>query len=364
MRATRSKWMRRAAIILGILIALGLAARFVLPSLLDRTYYSGPVSDHFDGQRFFNPEGQFGSGGSQKVMTPARIWRAITGAPGPGWPKSAPVRQTKPAARVAGDDLRVIWIGHATVLIQTQGLNILTDPVWADRVGPLGITGPVRTRAPGVRLGDLPPIDLILISHNHYDHMDLDTIEALWRRDRPLIFTSLGNDTLLKDRDIASVTRDWGGGVPVRSGVSVIVERVHHWGSRWGSDRNRALWSGFTLKLPGGNIFFAGDTGWGDGAWVRETAKHGPYRLAILPIGAYHPRDVFSGNHIDPQQSTTVFQQLAARQALGIHWGTFQLTEEAMDEPRAELARVVRARRIDPSRFRTLLPGQSWDVPK
>src|SRR3546814_238299 len=188
------------------------------------------------------------------------------------------------------------WVGHSPVLVQTAGLNILTDPIWSERASPVSFIGPKRVREPGIRFEDLPKIDLVLVSHNHYDHMDLPTLKRLWERDRPLIVTSLGNDTLLRRAGIGAVARDWGGRVPVKPGVSVIVDRVHHWDSRWMTDRNRALWSGFTVVLPGGNLFFTGDTGWGDGSWVSDAARPGKPRLALIAIGAFRPRAVMSGN--------------------------------------------------------------------
>ncbi|KRB85413.1 hypothetical protein ASE00_01020 [Sphingomonas sp. Root710] len=351
-------WAAGTAVALLVLLAV---AWFARPLYLDRTYYRGPASGHFNGERFFNPEGD--SAGVPRGFILPRLWAMITGRRAPGWPETIPVHPARPPARVEGDAMRVTWVGHATALVQTQGLNILTDPVWSDVAGPWNRFGPKRARAPGVRFEDLPKIDVVLVSHNHYDHMDLPTLERLWARDRPLIVTSLGNETILKDRGIDAVARDWDGIVPVKPGVSVIVERVHHWGARWGSDRNRALWSGFTVTLPGGNIFFAGDTGIGDGAWPRLAARHGPFRLALLPIGAYHPREIFGGHHIDPQQAVSVFRTLGARHALGVHWGTFRLTDESADAPRVELAESVKAAGIAPDRFVATEPGQGWMVP-
>jgi len=332
------------------------------PLYLDRVYYRGPPSDHFDGARFRNPEGEFGSGGAKK-MGVARLWRAATGQRLGGWPESIPVRPGRPPPRVDGRVMRVTWIGHATVLVQTQGLNILTDPIWSEVAGPFNQFGPRRVRAPGVRFVDLPKIDIVLVSHNHYDHMDLPTLERLWRRDRPLVVTSLGNDSILRDHGIAALARDWNGIVPIRPGIAVIVDRVHHWSSRWGSDRNRALWSGFTVTLPGGNVFFAGDTGWGDGSWPVAARRRGPVRLALLPIGAYHPREIFSGNHIDPAQAVASYRLLHAAYAFGYHWGTFQLTEEGVDQPRDELGHILLERAIAPGRFVTREPGEAWIVP-
>ncbi len=348
--------------IVAVFLLLGVALYLARPLYLDRIYYEGPRSGHYDGERFFNPEGDLHTGIPRKFAW-GRVWGMVTGQPAVGWPAEIKVNPTRPPARVEGPAMRLTWIGHATVLVQTQGLNILTDPIWSDVAGPWNLLGPRRAREPGVRFADLPKIDLVLISHNHYDHMDLPTLDRLWARDKPLIVTSLGNDHILEGRGIAAVAQDWGGAVRVKPGIWVIVERVHHWGSRWGQDRNRALWSGFTITLPHGNIFFAGDTGFGDGAWAREAARHGPFRLAILPIGAYHPREVFAGNHIDPQQALGVFRTLGAKRGFGIHWGTFRLTDEAADHPPVEMAETVKAAGMLASRFVTTQPGQGWMVP-
>jgi L-ascorbate metabolism protein UlaG (beta-lactamase superfamily) len=359
--------MRRLIRILGtILLFATVALCFaitIVPLFLDRVYYRGPISGHYDGQRFFNPEGQQGSGGSQRNYGSAGFLRFLSGADQAPWPASVPVTPTQPAARVAGDAMRVTWIGHATVLVQTQGLNILTDPIWSERASPVPFAGPKRVRAPGVRFDDLPKIDVVLVSHNHYDHLDLATLRRLWTRDRPLIVTSLGNEAVIAQAGAQAVTRDWGGRVNLRPGIDVIVARVHHWGSRWGRDRNRALWSGFTITLPGGNLFFAGDTGFGKGAWVADAARHGPYRMALLPIGAFRPREVMSGNHISPPQAVSVYERLGAAYALGIHWGTFHLTNERIDEPRELLATTLTARGIAADRFRAIEAGTGWDVP-
>ena len=353
-----------------LLKGLGAAALFVvvallllpevLPPFLDRVYFTGPRSAHYDGAHFFNPE----DGARPPPTRPSgRMIGFVLGRDRAAWPDHVPVTPGRPPAQVPGEGLRATWIGHSTVLIQTAGLNILTDPVWSERTGPFGL-GPRRVREPGVRFDDLPRIDLVLVSHDHYDHMDLPTLERLWRRDRPLIVTSLGNDAILRGRGVPSVARDWGGRVVVRPGVEVIVERVHHWGSRWGKDRNRALWSGFTIRTPGGAIFFAGDTGWGDGAWVKEAAAHGPFRLAILPIGAFLPRAIMAPSHIGPSEAEALFEALHASYGLAVHWGTFRLSGEPIDAPRTLLAERLRARALDPARFRVTEAGQGWDVPK
>jgi L-ascorbate metabolism protein UlaG (beta-lactamase superfamily) len=330
----------------------------LVPPFLNRIYYRGPATDHFDGERFFNP-------GPRDEPDRAAARGFFTGrfrGAYAKWPENVAVQPTVPPAKVKGAEMRVTWIGHATVLIQTQGLNILTDPVWSERASPFSFVGPKRVRAPGVRFDDLPKIDLVLLSHNHYDHMDLATLQRLWTRDRPLIVTSLGNDTILRGKGIESEALDWGGRITAGP-AEVLVERNHHWGSRWGSDRNRALWSAFTVRLPGGNIFFAGDTGFGDGSWVQAAAAHGPFRLAIIPIGAYEPRDFMRFHHINPDEAVRIFEALGAAHGLGVHWGTFQLTFEPIDEPRQQLDALTRGRGLATRRFLATEAGQGFDVP-
>ncbi|MCT8001532.1 MBL fold metallo-hydrolase [Sphingomonas sanguinis] len=318
-----------------ILILIGLAATIV-PHYLDRLYYEGPESGHYDGKRFFNPDGD-----ADTFRMPSRggrsgfLWRQLTGDDGrPVWPETVPVRPSRPEARVQGQRMVATWIGHATVLVQTQGLNILTDPIYAERAGPFGF-GPKRVAQPGVAFDDLPRIDLVVISHNHYDHLDQATLKKLWQRDRPLVVTSLGNDSVIGQVGVPAIALDWGREKAIRPGVSVVVTRNHHWGSRWFADRNRALWSSFVVKLPGGNIFFAGDTGMGDGRWPEEAAKLGPVRLALLPIGAFRfvPGQMSAGSHIGPPQAVQIFERLGASTAIPIHWGTFRLSYEAYDTP-------------------------------
>ncbi len=330
---TALRWIAKTLAL--VLILVGLAATIV-PHYLDRLYYEGPESGHYDGQRFFNPDGD-----SDTLRMPSRggrggfLWRQLTGDDDrPAWPETVAVRQTRPEQRVEGQRMVATWIGHATVLVQTQGLNILTDPIYAERAGPFGF-GPKRVAAPGVAFDALPKIDLVVISHNHYDHLDQAVLKKLWARDRPLVVTSLGNDSVIGQVGVPATALDWGREKIIRPGVSVVVTRNHHWGSRWFADRNRALWSSFVVKLPGGNVFFAGDTGMGDGRWPEEAAKFGPVRLALLPIGAFRfaPGQMASGSHVGPPQAVQIFERLGASTAIPIHWGTFRLSYEGYDTP-------------------------------
>jgi L-ascorbate metabolism protein UlaG (beta-lactamase superfamily) len=351
--------LRRLGTLLLFVAAALCFAPTLIPPFLDRIYYQGPPSDHFDGKHFANPE--------DRGRAPVRLGSgaAARWASGRGkvkWPERVAVTPSRPPARVADSAMHVTWIGHSTVLVQTQGLNILTDPIWSERASPFGFMGPRRVAEPGIRFADLPRIDLVLVSHNHYDHLDLPTLKRLWDRDRPAIVTSLGNDTILRGNGIAAIAGDWGRTIRA-GGAAVTIEHVHHWGSRWGTDRNRALWSGFTVDTPSGRIFFAGDTGWGGGIWAAEAAKHGPYRFAILPVGAYLPREVMASNHMEPEESVAAFQRLASKSALGVHWGTFQLTFEGIDDPPRRLAAALKAAGIPANRFVTTEVGKTFEVP-
>ncbi|MES3082788.1 MBL fold metallo-hydrolase [Sphingomonas faeni] len=331
-----------------LLIVIGALIVTIVPQFLDRIYYRGSASGHFDGARFFNPDGDAdtkqiqpkGSGGGRASF----FWKYFTGSDGrPAWPKSVAVNRITPPARVEGRQMVVTWVGHASVLIQTQGLNILTDPVWAEKAGPLD-TGPRRVAEPGIAFDALPKIDVVLVSHNHYDHLDKATLQRLWQRDQPRIVTSLGNDSVIGQTGAQATALDWGQRVAIKPGVAVTVTRNHHWGSRWFTDRNRALWSSFVVTLPGGNVFFAGDTGMGDGKWPGEAAALGPIRLALIPIGAFRFVDgqMESGSHIGPVDAVEVYRRLGAAHAIPIHWGTFRLSFEGYDTPPKLLAAAMR----------------------
>lgn len=321
-------------VLLWLVIALCLAAT-VVPRYLDRIYYRGSPSGHFDGERFLNPTGSDTSlpptGGSRAGF----LARMIRPDDRPTWPVSTRVIKDTPPTRVSGGPMRATWVGHATALVQADGVNILTDPIWSDVAGPFGIAGPRRVTEPGVDFDKLPKIDLIVVSHNHYDHLDLTTLKRLWDRDRPMIVTSLGNDTILRTAGIEASGLDWGQRTPLRPGIDVIVNRNHHWSSRWFSDRNRALWSSFVVTLPGGNLFFAGDTGAGDYQWAEQAASYGPIRLAILPIGAFRFQEgqMDTASHIGPGDAIKLWNRMGRPYTMPIHWGTFRLTWEGYWTP-------------------------------
>jgi L-ascorbate metabolism protein UlaG (beta-lactamase superfamily) len=320
-------------------------------------YYDGPVTDHFDGLRFSNP----GEPETDRTLGDIVRWkRAATNNP---WPTSVAVQPIVPDARVQG--LRVTMIGHATLLIQMAGLNILTDPVWSDRASPFVFAGPRRVTGPGIRLEDLPPIDAVLLSHNHYDHMDTATLKALHRRHAPLIVTPLGNDTIVRRhvREAWIVAGDWWEQFDLGLGAEAHIVPANHWSSRGVNDRRMALWGGFMVRAEGRLVYFAGDTGYGTGNIFRAIrTRFGPVDLALLPIGAYDPRWFMAAQHTDPEDAIRIMRDLDARAAVGIHWGTFKLTDEPWDEPARRLAAGLAAEGLTPGSFIALRPGDWADL--
>lgn len=258
----------------------------------------------------------------------------------------------------------VTWIGHATVLVQTQGLNILTDPVWASRDSPVQFAGPRRVRRPGVRLVDLPRIDLVLISHTHFDHLDLRALRWMHRRDRPTIVAGLGVDRLLARSGLTARVGDWGDTLQLRPGLAVTLLRAHHWSAHGLHDRDETLWTGFRIDIPGADIYYVGDSGPGDMRWFENADGGDGIRLALIPIGPYSVRGRSTGNHIDPEQAAQLFRSVGASYALGVHWGTFELSDEPIDGPPRRLKAELERLGMDVGAFRTIEAGSSWWIPK
>jgi L-ascorbate metabolism protein UlaG (beta-lactamase superfamily) len=316
--------------------------------------YVGPISDHFDGNVFHNADPvslpSFSKGVRYFLGTTPGHWDA--------WRENPPRDEIKPRSQ----SLRVSFINHATTLIQLDSLNILTDPIYSNRPSPVNWMGPTRKLAPGIPLAELPPIDLVVLSHNHYDHTDLPSLDSLAIAHDPTFVVGLGGSGLLGKIGISKVIElDWGASTRA-SGVTITGERCRHFSGRGWNDEQKTLWMSYTIEGSAGRIYFAGDTGYGSQFKVaRET--YGGFDLAILPIGAYNPRWFMETLHLNPSEAVQVHRELGARFSMGIHFGTFRLSEEGQDAPSTELTAAKRHQGIDASAFRTLFPGQAWDIP-
>ncbi len=322
-------------------------------------YYSGPSSDHFDGQQFFID-------GFTRDKAHLDLIRWQSARQKAKWPESFPGLADKPPMRVKDAALRVAYVGHATLLIQTHGLNILIDPVWAERASPVQWAGPKRINAPGIALSDLPPLDYVLVSHNHYDHLDLVTLGVLAAAHPGAQFlTPLGNDLIMQGAVPANRlhTFDWGARVEIGRGAAVHFEPSYHWSARGLFDRRMALWCAFVIETPSGKIYHIADTGFADGALFRQAReKHGGFRLAIIPIGAYEPRWFMRDHHVNPDEAVKIMQLCGAERALAHHWGTFQLTDEPHDEPPQLLEAALMRENIPAPRFQVKRPGEALDI--
>ena len=321
------------------------------PRLGLKTY---PPSDHFDGERFHNLDR---SKTIKKGFRDLLKWR-LSARPRGSWPARAEnsFAPDLPRSLEAGQ-IAVTGINHATDLIQFQGFNVLTDPVFSERASPVSWAGPRRVRPPGLAFDALPRIDAVLVSHNHYDHMDLPTLVRLHRRDRPRFIVPLGNARTLESAGIDGVVElDWWREAALGDGMSVVLVPVQHWSGRGLFDRRRALWGGFLVRCGHVSAFFAGDTGYGAHfALIRE--RLGAPDLSLLPIGAYEPRWFMKDQHVDPDEAVRAHLDLGSRLSLGMHFGTFRLTDEGIDDPVAALAASRRERRVPDEAFRALHNG-------
>ena len=256
-----------------------------------------------------------------------------------------------PSRRVAGGELRVTWVNHSTMLIQTENMNILTDPIWSERCSPVSFAGPRRHHPPGIRFEDLPPVDVVLVSHNHYDHMDRPTLDRLVREHDPRIFVGLGNGAFLA----GAHDLDWWQSVEIAPNVRLHAVPAQHFSARGLADRDANLWCGFVVETPHGPIYFSGDTGPGPHfAMLRQ--RFGPMRVAMLPIGAFRPEWFMGYVHMSPRDAIQAARVLEAGTAIPMHYFTFRLADDGQEEPEAVLRRELR----EGDRFAILAPGETF----
>lgn len=276
---------------------------------------------------------------------------------------------------LAGEAMQpaITWIGHATMLAQLGGLTLLTDPVFSDRASPVSFAGPKRHVAPGLALSDLPHIDVVLISHNHYDHLDEASVRALAEQPggSPLFIVPLGIKSWMADQGITNVVElDWWQAHRVDTAggpVEVVLTPAQHWSGRGLTDRLETLWGGYAVFAPDLHLFFAGDTGYSkdfsdirNHFAARQTSENGGgFDIALIPIGAYEPRWFMKTQHVDPDEAVQIHLDLTAKRSVGVHWGTFVLTDEPLDRPPVDLAEARLHKSIADDAFFVMAIGET-----
>jgi L-ascorbate metabolism protein UlaG (beta-lactamase superfamily) len=319
--------MRKILFFVGGTVALLIAAYKIIDYKFSAPAYSGQISDHFDGKHFHNitpaePKG-FLSVLKWRLTKDEGPWREwVNAKPGPA-----------PEKRISKGELRITFVNHSTVLIQIEGLNILTDPIWSERASPVSWAGPRRVRPPGIRYEDLPPIDAVVVSHNHYDHLDIATLKKFSADHHPKIFAGLGNVLLMKENGIGNTKElDWWQNVELSNEVTLTCVPAQHWSGRGFSDRMKNLWCGYVFKGINGTVYFAGDTGFGP-HFKLIAERYGPIDVALLPIGAFRPRWFMQSSHLSPSDAIQAHEILGSKQSIAIHYGTFNLGDDGETEP-------------------------------
>jgi len=331
---------------------IGMGLRNTLRSIAGGPGYQGPPSDHFDGRHFFNPDAPAGRSYADVLR-----WRRTSHPK--AWPAHV-VNRARPALPAGLDpgQIALTFINHITFLIQFSGLNVLTDPVYSERASPFLRLGPRRVRDPGLAFSDLPPVHVVLVSHNHYDHLDIDTLLRLDATHSPQFITTLGNRAFLEGFGLRRVAElDWWQSVNA-AGSAVIMTPAQHWSTRGPWTRNRTLWGGFVLQTGTRQMYFAGDTGY----WkhFQEIGmRFGRMDLALLPIGAYEPRWFMGDQHMNPDDAVRAHVDLAAKISVGSHFGCFRLTDEGIEDPVIDLAAARQAHGVAPLAFQVLETGET-----
>jgi L-ascorbate metabolism protein UlaG (beta-lactamase superfamily) len=336
-------------------------AFWIVEQLIGAPHYSENQSAHFDGKKFINPDGLNGHHYYDVLK-----WWFSGNEKGPWYTfteKDFPEIQ-KPEQSVNNQDFHVTFVNHATFLLQMEGQNILTDPIWSRRASPYQWIGPKRMRPPGIRFENLPPIDTVLISHNHYDHLDLQTVKDLHQVHDPLFVVPLGVEQFLHDHGISKTVRlDWWEQHQLDNQFSLTAVPARHFSGRGLFDRNKTLWCGYILHTPLGNIYFAGDSGYGD--FFKEIGrKFGPMHTSFIPIGAYKPRWFMAPIHISPEEALQVHQDVSSEQSFAMHFGTFPMADDGMKDPPKDLTAARKELEIPESDFIIPKEGQTKIVKK
>jgi L-ascorbate metabolism protein UlaG (beta-lactamase superfamily) len=304
-----------------------------------------PLSDHFDGRLFFNPTLPKGFAHSRREVL--RMLREPR-SPWPAWVESRGVPRLD--QKLGADEIAITFVNHATFLIQAAGVTILTDPMWSERASPFRRIGPKRVRAPGVPFDDLPAIDMVLLSHNHYDHLDVATLKRLRQRFTPAVLAAMGDGRLVAPLGFTRVR--------FSDTLAITFVPAQHFSARGLFDRRKSLWGGYMIESRGRRIYFGGDTGYSS-HFADIRGRLGSPDIAMLGIGAYEPRWFMQPVHMNPAEAIRAHRDLGSRHSIGMHFGTFQLTLEAIDQPRIDLERARAESGVAASEFITLNEGET-----
>jgi len=338
--------------VLIVLIVLVIGGFTGLGISLSEPGYQGPKSDHFNGKVFQNPNGKEAKGLSD-------LFKFLFNRDRGEWKKGyEETGYTGTPPDPEPGKFQILFINHSTFLVQMDGINILTDPIWSRRCSPFSFMGPERHRPPGIAFTDLPRIDVVLLSHNHYDHLDISTILKLKQAHDPLFIVPLGVDLMLRKRGISSIsTLDWHEDATFKS-ISFSATPAIHFSSRGMLDRDKTLWCGYLIDNGTKRLYFAGDTGYDPQVFKSIRERYGKIDLAMIPIGAYKPAWFMSPIHVSPQEAVKIHLDVKSTQSVAMHFGTFALADEGQGEAERDLMESIKQEGIDLKDF--LVPEEGF----
>jgi L-ascorbate metabolism protein UlaG (beta-lactamase superfamily) len=339
-------------IILIIIILVVPMTIFIVGASISAPGYNGKITDHFDGSRFKSPYGKEPHGLKEVV-------RWMFNRKQPKYEVAKDPSYGERPLLFEKENIRITYINHSTFLIQVDGFNILTDPIWSERASPFSFAGPKRVTFPGIRFEDLPRIHVVLLSHNHYDHLDLPTMRMITGAHHPKIYTPLGVKSFFDDQQLTGATdMDWWDEIILSDSVKLQAVPAQHFSGRGMSDRDKTLWCGYVLKTSNGNIYFAGDTGYNDKTFVEIGERSGPMSVSLLPIGAYLPNWFMSPVHTSPEEAVKIHFDVKSSKSIGMHFGTFPLADEGQSQSVTDLKSALEKFNLSKDSFVTIKEGE------
>ena len=339
-------------LVLLVFVAIPLAF-FLTGVLISAPRHRGPRSNHFDGSKFKNP-------GNVRAKGGAEVFKWMLNRERKRWNEITLENYGKRPLSYFKDGISVTFVNHSTFLVQVDGLNILFDPIWSKRASPFRSIGPKRMRPPGIRFEDLPRIHHVILTHNHYDHLDIKTMRMLFGAHHPKTTVPLGVKSFLDGQYITGVVElDWWEESALSPTVTIEAVPAQHFSGRGLLDRDATQWSGYVIKTSRGNIYFAGDTGYNEVTFKEIGSRCGPIKLSMLPIGAYKPAWFMSPIHVSPEESVKIHLDVATTTSIAMHFGTFPLADDGQDDPVADLHAALKKYNLPGESFLILQEGET-----